>query len=98
MTSLIYSPEAAAEIRAIHDWYERESAGLGRAFLKEIGIAEETVSRSPFAFRVLKRETRRYLLARFPYQLLFTVRDGSIVVVACLHARRSPREGRRTTR
>ncbi|HVL88641.1 MAG TPA: type II toxin-antitoxin system RelE/ParE family toxin, partial [Actinomycetota bacterium] len=86
MTSLIYSPEATAEVRAIHDWYERESAGLGRALLEDLRIAEEAIARSPFAFRVIRRETRRYLLARFPYQLLFTVRKDTVVIVACLHA------------
>ncbi|MHB8512469.1 MAG: type II toxin-antitoxin system RelE/ParE family toxin [Actinomycetota bacterium] len=95
MTSLIYTPDAIVEVRAVHDWYERQSPGVGRAFLDELALAEKAISRSPVAFKVMRRGTRRYFLRRFPYQLLFTIRDDVIVVVACLHARRSPRAARR---
>jgi hypothetical protein len=59
-------------------------------FSKSSGLLRRPVARSPFAYRVLRREARRYLLARFPF--LFTVRNDTVVIVACLHVRRAPAE------
>ncbi len=36
------------------------------------------------------RKTRRLLLPRFPYQIVYRIRPGEIVVVAIAHSRRRP--------
>jgi plasmid stabilization system protein ParE len=46
----------------------------------------------PEAFPVLHRDTRRALVRhRFPYGLYFQLHGETVVVVACLHAKRHPR-------
>ncbi len=91
MKNLIYRPEAAADVESAFAWYERQRTGLGDEFLDELRSAERVVRASPEAFRVIRKDTRRYLFHRFPYQLLYRVVDDKVVVVACFHARRSPR-------
>jgi hypothetical protein len=40
---------------------------------------------------VVLRDIRRQLLKRFPYGLFYRLIEGQVVVVACFHAKRSPR-------
>jgi plasmid stabilization system protein ParE len=89
--ALVYRPEAAEEVEHAHDWYEGQREGLGGEFLAELRRAELKVQATPFAYRVLHRDTRRVLLHRFPYQLLYRVVEETVVVVACFHGRRSPK-------
>lgn len=94
MTELLYRPDASADVQEAFEWYERRRAGLGRDFLRELGEAEEALVRAPMANRAVHRETRRYLMHRFPYQLLYRVIDDTVVIVGCFHVRRSQRDVR----
>jgi plasmid stabilization system protein ParE len=91
VTQLIYRPEAVADIQAAFDWYERQRERLGDEFLEELRKTEETLKASPTAFRVIYRGTHRYLMHRFPYQVLYRVLNDVVVVVGCFHVRRSSR-------
>lgn len=91
MKRLIYQPEAEADVRAAFDWYEHQREGLGEEFLGELGRVEETARSNPLAFRIIRRDARRIMLHRFPYQLIFRLMGDVIVVVACFHGRRSPK-------
>ena len=88
---ILYLPDAAADVQETFEWYERQRLGLGREFLAALEVAEEALVRSPTAYRVVHRDTRRFLLRRFPYQVLYRVMDDTIVIVGCFHVRRSPR-------
>jgi plasmid stabilization system protein ParE len=88
---LVYRPEAADEVEQAHDWYERQQAGMGDEFLAELRRAERKVQEAPLAYRVVHRDTRRFLLHRFPYQFLTRLVADTVVVVACFHGRRSPK-------
>jgi plasmid stabilization system protein ParE len=39
---------------------------------------------------VVHRETRRYLIERFPYCLYFRLEGDGVIVIALLHASRDP--------
>jgi plasmid stabilization system protein ParE len=90
LKSLIYRPEAAADVRAAFDWYEQQREGLGAEFLAELARAEQIAQTSPLSYRIVRRDTRRVMLRRFPYQLFFRLVADVVVVVACFHGRRSP--------
>jgi plasmid stabilization system protein ParE len=47
---------------------------------------------NPELFPVVHRQTRRALLRRFPYGLYYRIVNDQIVVVACMHGRRDPRQ------
>jgi plasmid stabilization system protein ParE len=88
---LVYRPEAAADVRAAFEWYERQRETLGDEFLAELAKAEDTARANPLAFRTLRRDARRIMLRRFPYQLVYRFEADTVVVVACFHGRRSPK-------
>ncbi len=63
---LLYRRDAAADVAAAHAWYEAQRQGLGDEFLESLRHAEEAVLASPCTYRVIHRDTRRFLLRRFP--------------------------------
>lgn len=88
--------EAAAE-EAIEaaDWYERERAGLGAEFGQAINTAldlleDEIVSLANMPGEAGKRDAKRLVLKRFPYDIVVREFPDEIIVVAIAHHSRRP--------
>jgi len=87
--------EAKAEVRSAANWYNKEREGLGNEFVADIHLALDAIERAPEVYPHMettrtKRNLRRYLLQRFPYMLIYELRQDAIVVVAVSHASRRP--------
>lgn len=93
--NLVVRPAAAADIEAAYRWYERQRAGLGNELLASIRTALDAIEANPRAHPVIHRATRRVLVRRFPYGVSYRLVAEKVVVVACMHARRSPRRWKR---
>lgn len=91
----LFRPEAAADLEDAYDWYEAQRIGLGIEFLTAVADALDSIGAHPEQVPVLHRGTRRALLSRFPYGLFYRIVDDEIVIVACMHAERAPREWKR---
>ena len=91
MKRVVIWPQAAREaLRAFH-WYEQEREGLGGEFLREVdGVLELTRGR-PSAGRPIGSRTRRALLRRFPYLVLYVVEPDRLVITGILHTHMHPR-------
>lgn len=88
---VVVRPAASADIDEAFLWYEGQRAGLGHEFLAAAQRLIDAVVQHPLRYPVVRRNTRRALLRRFPYAIYFRVYDEAIVVVACMHGRRNPR-------
>ena len=98
MRQVIVRPAAAADIEDAYQWYESQRSGLGEEFLEALRVPRDRVLEKPDAFAVLHRDTRRALIPqRFPYGLFYRVYCDTIVIVACMHAKRDPRLWQRRT-
>src|SRR6266581_258021 len=93
--SLRFHTEALAEIRDTALWYEQERSGLGEEYLaalrtqlEELARDRSLGSRLPGSSR--SSPVRRILLPRFPYAVLFIVRESEIRVIAVMHGKRKP--------
>jgi len=86
VTRHIFRPAAAADLEVIHGWYERERRGLGEEFLAEARRVVDAVVALPNGYPVIHRDTRRALVHRFPYGLLYRVVDDLVVFVGCFHS------------
>ena len=93
---LIVRYEAEADITEAALWYEQQEAGLGLELTLEVRAAMERAVERPLLHLLLRRrpEVRRVLSRRFPYRIIFIVRDDAIVVFAVLHAARHDRRWR----
>lgn len=83
--------EALQDLQSADRWYEKERPGLGFDFLFAIEAAFSAIRRNPDAFAMVGNSIRRAPVRRFPYGVFFLVEDDSIVVIAVLHAKRSPK-------
>jgi len=68
------------------------SNGLGAAFLLAVEACIDGIQRSPEMYAVVYKEVRRGLLRRFPYGIFYIVEADQIIVLACFHARRDPKQ------
>ena len=91
MNPVIIRPAAAAEIDEAYLWYESQRTGLGEEFLAEVNRELERIGEMPELYAVLRRDTRRAMLSRFLYSLLYRLVGEEVIVVACFHGKRDPR-------
>lgn len=83
-------PEALAEARSATQWYRERSGLAADAFLAELDRAIERISETPEMYPHYVRGTRRYLLQRFPFYLVYRKVAGKLEIVAIAHGRRKP--------
>ena len=91
---VVFRPEAEDEALEVRQWYESKRLGLGREFSQELHRIIERMADDPLVFPRIHRETRRAVLARFPYAVYFRVSDAQVVVLA-IHGRQHPSRWRR---
>ena len=92
--SLVFRPQAEAELLEARGWYEPQRAGLGQTFTETVDQALASIVADPLAHPRVHGETRRALLRRFPYAVYFRVMTDEIVVLAVMHGRRRPQRWR----
>jgi len=86
-------PEARLNLEAAARWYEAQGPDLGRRFLQEVREAFHRIRTNPEASSEGYRNTRRALIRRFPYGVIYlhVPEQGTIVVLAVLHCGRDPK-------
>jgi plasmid stabilization system protein ParE len=94
---IIVRPAAGADIEEAFLWYERQRPGLGEEFLAAVQLARESIAAHPAMYPVIHRDTRRALVHRFPYGIFYRAYRDVIVVVACMHGKRDPKQWRSRT-
>jgi plasmid stabilization system protein ParE len=85
-----YLEEAVAEAEAAAEWYTARSAAAAAGFEAELAEAESAIRTLPNAWPPYDHGTRRYLLRRYPYEVVYRVEPTRILIVAVAHAHRRP--------
>jgi plasmid stabilization system protein ParE len=83
-------PEATSDGRAAYQWYKERSPKAAEAFLAELDQAIERVVASPNLWPTYLHGTKRYLMRRFPYGVVYRIVDDLVSVIAVAHTRRRP--------
>jgi plasmid stabilization system protein ParE len=87
---VLFEPAASRELNEAADFYDLEQLGLGTAFLDAVQAALLTVADNPQAFPLELGETRKCVVSRFPYSILYWF-DGAVVHVSAIaHHKRRP--------
>jgi len=72
-------------------FYNQQCPGLGYEFAAEAKAAFGRIASFPSAWPAFSPRSRRCIINRFPYGVLYQVRRDSILIVAIMHLRRDPR-------
>lgn len=83
-------PAARQELRESADFYDLEKPGLGSEFLDDVERAIGQILEFPESAPVALGEVRKHIVARFPYSVMYSVRDGAVYVSAIAHNSRRP--------
>lgn len=87
---VILRQRAQNDLRSAFEWYERQRAGLGDSFLLAVQERLESIAAFPDANRVVYRQIRRAVVARFPYLIFYVAQAERVDVLAVLHHARNP--------
>ncbi len=90
MSKLQIHPQAEAELAAAGRFYEARLAGLGEAFLTEVGRCFDRAHHLPESGAPCYGKFRRLLVHRFPYSVVYEILSQSVLIVAVAHQRRKP--------
>lgn len=89
MTIDFLDPADAELVDAI-SYYNLQSEGLGYEFAAEVKKSISRILQYPEAWAPLSRRTRRCRTNRFPYGLIYQIRDEIILIVAVQNLHKDP--------
>ena len=85
-----FDPEAWHELEAADDWYLQRSPEVSIRFLAAVNDALETIVQWPQRWPKYVHGTRRFILWRFPFSIVYLDEPTVVSVVAIAHSKRRP--------
>ena len=90
MTRVTFHPEAEAELDNARTWYRERNQVAGRAFVAEVLSALKSIAETPEAWPRTRANERRFVFKRFPYSIIYRLRENEVFITAVAHQRRRP--------
>jgi len=84
------APAAEGDIAEAFVWYRERNALAADAFRAEVLDAIEDIAEVPLHRAADEEGSRRFVLKRFPYSVVYEVNAMTITVLAVAHHRRKP--------
>lgn len=81
---------AEIEFSRAVDYYEDCQSGLGLEFAQEVYATIDLIVRFPDAWVPISENTRRCLVNRFPFGVIYQVTSGALRIIAVADLRRRP--------
>lgn len=85
-----FLPEADIEFRESARYYEGKAPGLGIAFIAEVHRVAAVIASQPGLGSPVDDELRKFVLRRFPYNVIYAVERDEVVITAVAHHKRRP--------
>ncbi|MCK1740898.1 type II toxin-antitoxin system RelE/ParE family toxin [Bradyrhizobium sp. 139] len=90
MAEVLFTQAARADLADAVRWYDAHAPHVVPQFRDALRAALIRIADNPKQFPPALKNTRRALLRRFPYILVFREMDDAIYVVAVFHTSRDP--------
>lgn len=89
---IAFHPHAEYEVEEARDWYlhRKKSPTSARRLMEAVDLALATIQVEPHRWPKHMSGTRRLLLRRFPYMVIYEIQSALIRIVAFAHTRRRP--------
>jgi len=88
--NFFFHPKAEQEFDEAVRYYEDCQAGLGIEFAEEVYATIARISQFPDAWSPVSKNTRRCLISRFPYGVIFQIKSGILRIIAVANLHRRP--------
>jgi len=85
---------ARSEFREAVTFYNRQRGGLGLEFADEVKRTVERIIQYPEAWSLISERTRRCRVNRFPFGVIYQIRDDVLLIVAVMQLHREPNSWR----
>ena len=84
-------PAAERELEEAVRWYDSKGPVLGDRFLDEYQRAVRRIVAFPRAWAKISKRSRRCRMNKFPYGVIYQIRQDSAMIIAVAHLHRRPR-------
>ena len=83
---------AQAELNEAFQFYEAQREGLGDEFAREVFRTIQRILNHPHAWARLSKQSRRCRTKRFPYGIIYQIREEEkrVLIIAVMHLSRKP--------
>lgn len=88
--SVGFHPAALDDSTAAEGWYHERSDATAVAFVAELDRAVDRISETPERWPRHTHGTRRFVLRRFPFTVIYRVSATEVEIMALAHGRRRP--------
>jgi plasmid stabilization system protein ParE len=90
LTAFSFHPEAKTEYLEAVQYYNQRRAGLGAEFSIEVEATIAQILNAPKRWPILEQDIRRCLTHRFPYGIIYSIENDSVLILAVMHLSRKP--------
>ena len=87
---VIFNELAVREMNDAIAYYELQFSGLGTAFKEEIQKAINRIIKYPKAWPIVDKDIRKYILHKYPYNVLYSLEKDHLYIIAIAHQHRKP--------
>lgn len=85
-----FHPEALTEYAESVKYYADNDINLAQAFINTVEDAIFRIRESPNRYPKIEANIHRCLTKKFPYAILYTINQESILILAVMHCNRQP--------
>jgi plasmid stabilization system protein ParE len=82
--------EAEDDLKEAFSWYEDKRTGLGYDFLLQVDAGINFINKNPEVHPIEYKGTRKHVIKRFPYKIIYLVEKENIIILAVIHGKRRP--------
>lgn len=79
-----------ADVKNAVAWYQKRNPKVALDFVEELHRAADIIREAPERWPIGKNNTRRFLLWRFPFAIIYSEEQSVVTVWAVAHGSRRP--------
>jgi len=85
-----YHQGAVEDVQSAVAWYSKRNPRVALNFVEELRRAAEVIRQAPERWPLGKNNTRKFLLWRFPFAVIYSEEEFMVTIWAVAHASRRP--------
>lgn len=87
---ILFLELAEQELYDSQEYYEEQQTNLGNKFKSEVYNSLKRIQKFPSMFVKVKKDIRKCIINKFPFNILYSIEDDYILVIAIAHHHRNP--------